>query len=165
MSDEARKITIYVSPALARVMRASGDASRSGRLTDMALRYEAIIEEELSKFAECLTLGDWCAIMDSNNGAFLNDEHTWRSTYLNVIDCDEDLDAKWGIDRRKLAAGMRYMRLAQRAAIAEAIERFWSDDVPGTNAERLQRAGVSYFGMPTPDAAKPALAPDEEPQA
>ena len=117
------RTSIYVGEPLQRVLDHVGAENRSGRINDIAGRYDAIISDELARLS--LTANEWAAIVDANNGTFMHDEYGWRLAFANVQDTPE-LDAKWGVDRLELARKIGAPSIAMRAAVAEVIERFWS---------------------------------------
>lgn len=138
--DDDKRISIYVGRPLRDVM---GEAeNRSGRLNAVADRYLSIIADELYRIK--FSKGEWCAIMDANNGVGMadltGDTMSWQMMWANVADSPE-LDAKWEIDHAGLAGRMQAMTTAGRAAVYEACKTFWENtDLP--TDEALAKAGI-----------------------
>jgi len=119
----AERFNIYAGPPITRVLEQAGRDNKSGRMNDIAARYDAIITHELARLR--LTEKDWCAIVDANNGAVLGDDVGWRSTWANVMDSPELAD-KWDVNPIALANRLRVLPLPAQAAVTEIVERFWS---------------------------------------
>jgi hypothetical protein len=120
----AERMSIYAGPPLLAAL--AGFENRSGRLNDVAERYLAIIAEELK--TPRFRLGEWCAIMDVLNGSQIDvggrPDSQW--CWVSMAESPE-MDTKWGIDHEALAARMRSLPLAARAAIHEAAGRFYRE--------------------------------------
>lgn len=145
----SKRTTIWISDqaegALGPVKQEEGD-SLSGRINSILIRYDQIRVENCPE----LPVGEWCAICDANNGAWLQAESgendPARYAWMNVADSDE-LDLKWGIDRLDLARRMKAMPISQQCAVIEVVGRFWrlqAGEGEGY-AELLRRCGAKVL--------------------
>lgn len=97
-----------------------------------------VVNAKLSRYRQAvaaamptLTLAEWCAIVDANNGAWLLDTPpVWLAD--NVADSPE-LAEKWNLDHAALVKKLRQLGFFQAMAVEDVIERFWK-------SPRLQEA-------------------------
>lgn len=82
-------------------------------------RMDEIIRDAMPRFSE----GEWSAILDANNGAWLMDTPAHWLTE-NVRDSD-GLDEKWNIDTHRLVEKLQALPYAAHCAIEDVIWRFW----------------------------------------
>jgi hypothetical protein len=148
--EVGEKFSIYAGEPVDRLLTLAGRDNRSGRINDCASRYLDVVDEELARLD--FTRDEWCAICDANNGSMIGgfgDDISWRMAWANVADTPE-LGEKWDIDLASLVGRMQGLTLAQKAAVAEVIQRFW---------ERVS--------LPTDDALREAgaLSDDKTPHA
>lgn len=149
-----KKISVYLSDgALAELDRTStihhdGSVERntSGRLSSIVERYGEIVRRHVP----ALTLAEWCAICDANNGCFMDDiPESVTMLWANVVD-SPGLDEKWGIDAAgDLVTKMRRFSYAESIAVAEVVQRFWSDTRSRDNHEWLTTCGANIVDTPT----------------
>jgi hypothetical protein len=120
--------------------------NRSGRLNTVCERYRAMVADELARLD--LSKGEWCAIMDANNGVeqYIGGAAQFPSMlWANVHDSGSQLGEKWGIDETWLVAKLQQMPKSTLIAIQEVCDRFWSHtDEPTEKA--LTTAGVRTEG-------------------
>lgn len=146
MTDKpmARKATIYLHPSTLTILGPRGEdkANLSGRINGIVQRYAGITSDSMPE----LSLGEWCAICDANNGtgAFElagTDIDEARHLWANVADSGPDgLGDKWGVDLEALAKKLRAMPMASKAAVYEVVRAFWSSpDLNRLNNEDLLR--------------------------
>ncbi|MCA3302441.1 MAG: hypothetical protein INF98_09750, partial [Roseomonas sp.] len=123
------------------------DQGLSGRITETALRYRALLDAAVPD----LTESQWCAICDALNGYWLVMESSDRwsdpvlSAWANVQDAEADgLGEKWNVDVGGLAHLLGAMPYVQQAAVCDVVRRFWKhpklNDLP--TAELLRQAGA-----------------------
>lgn len=140
-SDNPNRVQVYAGEPMRRLLAATGDESRSARVNSMADRYDAIIRDQLNRMD--LTVDEWMAVLDANNGTVLDDGVGWQLCYANVWDSGDELDLKWNINRRHLTARLQAMDAAGRAAVAEVVDRFWGvRRGEATKVELLAACGV-----------------------
>ena len=138
----AQKSSVYLADESLAVLRATArdgeDFSLSGRINSIVQRYGEVVARECPEFS----LGEWCAICDANNGTILDDmPSTTAFMWANVAD-SEGIGEKWGIDAEKLVAKMRKLGYAQTVAVAEVVQRFWSDCTRFDNEKWLAECGA-----------------------
>lgn len=136
-----RKSSVWLTPELIEIIEATfpeGRGNMSGRINTIILRYA----EMVARSAPELSLAEWCAVCDANNGT-VTDEMPMSVTLLwaNVHDC-RGLGEKWDVDVKKLVNKMRSWTYAESVACAEIVERFWSDMSQGDNREWLVKCGA-----------------------
>lgn len=126
----SKRLTLYIADESQAVIGPENPAtSRAGRINSIIQRYGAIIRDAMPEFSQ----GEWCAIVDANNGSILDDmPQTVAYTWANVHDSPE-LGDKWGIDQAALVDKLRSLTYAQKCAVAEVIAGFW-------NSEKLNQA-------------------------
>lgn len=123
----AKKTTVWLTEAAARIC--GGEIS--GRInTIVGSRYDALVRACLP----VLTDGEWCAVMDANNGTIMDDDAAIGGGYgpgalrsgmwANVADTP-GLGEKWSIDALALTQKMQLWTEAQAVAAAEAVQTFW----------------------------------------
>lgn len=138
----AQKSSVYLTDETLAVLRATApknaDFSLSGRINSIAERYGEIVGRECPTFTE----SEWCAICDANNGTILDDlPQTTAHMWANVAD-SPGIGEKWGIDAARLVSKMRKLRYVETVAVAEIVQRFWSDCSRGDNAAWLAECGA-----------------------
>jgi hypothetical protein len=136
----AERFNIYAGPPIVRALEQAGRDNKSGRMNDIAARYDAIIAHELAGLS--FSFREWGAIVSANremNGL------TWRQAWANVSDRPE-IAPRWKIDAQALATRMRALPVPAQAAIVEVIDRFWSLNADGDGAydQLLAEAGVTF---------------------
>lgn len=123
------------------VLEAVGKSdSLSARISNIILRYRAIVREAMPE----LTVAQWCAIVDANNGTVIDDlPQTVNHLWANLADAPE-LGEKWGIDHHALIRQLQDMTTAQNCATAEVIAAFWSSENlnSASNEDLLTAAGA-----------------------
>lgn len=140
------KFSIYASEPLLAALSALGDrddGNRSARINVVCERYLAIVADELKRLK--FSKGEWCAIMDANNGAqvYLGGAALFPSMiWANVHDSPE-LEDKWKIDQAALVRRLQALPPSSLIAIQEACDRFWSRTDKPTD-EALAAAGVKF---------------------
>lgn len=148
-----KKISVYLSNgALAELDRTStvhhdGSVERntSGRLSSIVERYGEIVR----RHAPALSLGEWCAICDANNGCFMDDiPESVTMLWANVAD-SPGIGEKWAVDADDLVRRMRGLTYAESIAVAEVVQRFWADTRSRDNHEWLTACGANIVDSPT----------------
>jgi hypothetical protein len=144
MKSKDRKLSVYMGEPLRAALAITGDDNpetgvKSRRINNVCERYLDLMHFAMPEFSR----GEWCAIMDANNGIGIGGEiMDMLGTWQNVADsADDGLEEKWGIDCQRLAARMRELPRASRIAIGEAVERFWAAHELPTD-EALAKAAV-----------------------
>jgi hypothetical protein len=123
----------------------SGSAEECGshawRISNAVERYLAIVEHDMPT----LTIGEWCAIIDTLNGTFL-DSSKIRCMWMEIADHEPGfLEQKWKIERKVLIERLKTMPAGSRMAVAEVAHRFWSSEdarCGATYREVLTRLGA-----------------------
>lgn len=102
----------------------TGVESFSGRVGFLIAAAAKCAEEAMP----VLSVGEWCAIGDANNGTAMSHElgPEWavQGMIANVADAPE-LGEKWGIDQRELVHKLFGLPFAARLAVFEVNRRFW----------------------------------------
>lgn len=130
------KFSIYAGEPMALALSLFDD-NRSGRINAICDRYLAIV----AKHTPVMTRGEWSAVCDVINGAFL-DARGIDLCWASVADSGPDgIGEKWGVDVDALANRIRAMSLAERVAMCECVERFWSMCV---EPDALDRCGARF---------------------
>lgn len=145
MSKNTRaELSIYVDEPIGTLLasvRAEDCGSRSWRISNAVERYQAIVEHDMPT----LTVGEWCAILDTLNGTFL-EPLLIQCIWMEIADHEPGfLEQKWGIDRNVLIERLKVMPLGSLMAIAEVVQQFWSSGNFRTNEtyeEVLTRLGA-----------------------
>ena len=77
-----------------------------------------------------LSVSEWCAIVDANNGSLFpyeqGPEAVVRGVIHNVFDSAEDEDEKWGVSCEDLARKLSALSFAQKLAVFEITRGFWT---------------------------------------
>jgi hypothetical protein len=136
------RFSIYAGTPMVAALAALGQEgiNRSGRLNTVCERYMAMVTDALARLD--LSRGEWCAVMDANNGVQEWTGDPWHGTMLwaNVADTP-GLGEKWGVDQEVLVARLRALGKTDLIAVQEVCDRFWSHaDLPTDDA--LAQAGV-----------------------
>ncbi len=145
--SEAKRFTVHLPPKALEALGRDDMIGLSGRITEVALRYRALLDDAMPT----LTEAQWSAICDVLNGTWLICDDIERtgdpvhSIWASIADSDEDgTGEKWNIDPLALAATLRDMPYASQAAVAEVVRRFWKH--PGLNdlptADLLRQCGA-----------------------
>lgn len=118
-----KKTSIYLSESALEVIGEKPD-SLSGRINDIICRYGEAIQQGMPEFS----LNEWCAIVDANNGTFIDGiPFNQVLIWANVIESSLDgLGEKWRIDPIELSETIRKLPLISQMAIAEVVTKFWS---------------------------------------
>lgn len=137
-----KQTTYYTDETLATLNAGLTEGeSFSGRIEAIVARYDRIVKECSPE----LTLGEWCAICDANNGTILHDlPQTVTFMWANVAD-SEGLGEKWGIDQTKLVAKMRKWSYPLAVACAEIVQRFRCDTSRTDNEDWLRECGAKII--------------------
>lgn len=131
-----------VAEAVVNQASEKGD-SFSGRLNSIIVRYAGMVDAAMP----ALTLPEWLAVCDANNGTFLEVEaikfDPARSAWLNVADSGPDgLAEKWGVNLEDLAQKLRAMSYPEQVAVWEIIQRFWRGNHKGDFADTFAAIGA-----------------------
>jgi hypothetical protein len=102
------------------------DDSVAGRLQVVCTRYARIIEGVMPTFSR----GEWCALLNGNSRVGVTAD--WPALWTNLSDNAPTLSEKWNVDVADFASRLQDLPVPQLAAVAEAVDRFWSDayDLP-----------------------------------
>ena len=135
------KSSVWLTPELISIIQATfpeGRGNMSGRINTILSRYA----EMVARSAPELSLSEWGAVCDANNGTMTDDmPASVTLLWANVHD-SRGLDEKWDVDVKKLVNKMRAWSYAESVACAEIVERFWSDPIPEDNREWLIKCGA-----------------------
>lgn len=136
-SKRGEKLSVYAGEPLALVL-VGHDENRSGRINTVCDRYLAVVAAHCPKMSE----DEWMAACDALNGACLRDDASIRFVWAEIADC-AGLGEKWSIDQFALAQRLRAMPLAEKVALIEVVERFWSRcDLDSREALKLAGAQI-----------------------
>ena len=117
------------------------------RLNTICERYGMIMARDSVE----LTVGEWCAIIDTKKGTFefdycFNDHHFGLSLGFELLEADhfEDISGKHGIDAKALATRLEKLPYAQLCSILEVVSRFWQDNTCQSSSikHQLEAAGA-----------------------
>lgn len=138
------ELSIYVDEPIRTLLAsvsAEDSGARSWRISNAVERYLAIVEHDMPT----LTIGEWCAIIDTLNGTFLESSQI-RCMWMEIADHEPGfLEQKWKIDRKVLIERLKTMPVGSRMAVAEVAHRFWSSEEArcgATYREVLTRLGA-----------------------
>jgi hypothetical protein len=152
--SSSKRFTVHLAEPALQALGQDADLGLSGRITEVALRFAALIDDGMPAF----TAAEWCALCDSLNGYFLIYDHGTgsdmdpaRHAWANVADAADGPDRlgeKWNVDGRALALRMRDMPYLQQVAACEVVRRFWRD--PQLNdldeVDLLRKVGARLAG-------------------
>lgn len=124
----------------------SGAESFSGRVGFLVGAACQVAEEN----RPALTVGEWCALADANNGTIspyeYGVEQVLSGMTLNLYDSAMECDEKWSIDCKETARKIMAMPLPERLAVFEIARRFWhSPDILNSSKgyrEAFERLGA-----------------------
>lgn len=142
----AQKASVYLADASLAVLSAiQGPAEEryalSGRINTIVGRYGEIVRRSMPE----LTLGEWCAVCDANNGSMIDVEEfaaiSASLLWANVAD-SPGIGEKWGVDAKTLVKKLRGLSFAETIAVAEVVQRFWSDCAQTDNGAWLEKCGA-----------------------
>jgi hypothetical protein len=138
----AKRTSVYLTENTLRILGQADDSpeleSLSGRINAAIGRFGELVADGMP----ALTKGEWCAIMDANNGCFTHEFQPDERSLLwaNLAD-SQGMDEKWGIDSNALVKKMRIWSQVESTAAIEAVAAFWRNYELPTD-EALIRAGV-----------------------
>ena len=98
--------------------------SRSGRINEVAARYQAILDADCPGF----TQAEWSAICEALNGFFMEGvESHPRLAWAEISEADRihNLGQKWDVDAEALALRVRALPMGALIAVCEVVQRFW----------------------------------------
>lgn len=136
----SKKVSIYLRERTQDVIGETAGDGLSLRIAAMLARYERLCRELMPAFSR----GEWCAIMDANNGGtdiFVAEVDGYPSAtgiWANVHDTPE-LGEKWEIDQAKLVKRLQKLSMPELLAVDEAVARFWNHHELVTD-EALEKA-------------------------
>jgi hypothetical protein len=144
----AGKVSIYLGERAETAL--AGSDNRSGRLEEVCNRYLAIVAEELERLD--LSETEWSAALNGfesvlqtagiNISRLRSDPVTWRIPWMLALP-NRGIADKWGVDVQALTEKMERFSLAQRAAFAEACDRYVRHRNEGLAPDQAtERAGV-----------------------
>ncbi|WP_454859707.1 hypothetical protein [Promicromonospora soli] len=124
------------------------DRTISAAARNGLLRYYRILDASLRGLS--LTEAEASLICDALNGVWLRDGGSEEMIWAEISDAIsyEGLDTKWGVDGASLVGTVRGWTLAQKVAVVDAVERFWSD-TSRPSGEMLREAGLVRDAKPT----------------
>lgn len=130
-------ITFRPGP-LASALEARGANAAEVVRRDLA-RYYQLLERELRWVR--LSEPEASLICDALNGSFIDDPQGLEAEIADACDLD-GLHTKWGVDRDALLTSIRSWTYAQRAAVLDAVERYWRGPHELPLAEGLRAVGL-----------------------
>ena len=81
--------------------------------------------------APSLTIGEWCALADANNGVFhpycLNAKFTLESLWFGVESSAIECNEKWSVDCAVLAQRLRAMPIFEQMIAFDIAHKFWKE--------------------------------------
>jgi len=117
------------------------------RLNSICERYGMIMSRDNVE----LTVGEWCAIIDTKKDTFEFDElfshqHFGLSLWSDLLEAEHfgDMSGRHGIDAKALATRLRELTYAQLCTVLEVVSRFWQDEPcqSGSIQDELEAAGA-----------------------
>lgn len=135
-----KKATYYSDSIVAKIDAVSGDdenameesfSGRVGFLIDAAVSIAA-------QSTPTLTVGEWCALADANNGTCHTFEHGMESVlsgmWHNLFDSSMSNDERFDVDCTALAKRLSKSPIAEQLAVFEIVRKFW----------KTKHAGITY---------------------
>jgi hypothetical protein len=142
MTSTAKRFTVHLPAHALDALGMDPDQALSGRITETALRYRALLDEAMPT----LTEGQWRLICDALKGLDL---------VMDRIDMDRvqstpqhldrpGLGEKWNVDAQALQRWMMNSPYVQQVAICDVVRNFWHlsrlHGLP--DADSLRQAGA-----------------------
>lgn len=124
----SKRTSIYMPDTMKNLLASYGEGnSLSGSIAALMQRYSEITRDACPE----LSVNEWCAICDANNGCWVwlsaGGHDPYQSLWANVADSEPDgLDEKWHVSCRELAEKLRGMSLAEKAAVWDVAAKFWA---------------------------------------
>ena len=140
------KASIYLRDNTSAVIGPTEVTGLSGRIAAICSRYERIVRDLVPE----LSVGEWLAIMDANNGG----SDVWHGAehdsgahgtmiWANIAD-SPGIGEKWDIDAKALVRRLQKLSAAELFAIDEVVARYWaivsSDVTFDVDSEHLRAA-------------------------
>lgn len=115
---------ITLPDELAVRLKATGNLSEAIRQT--MTRYQTLLACARADLREILTPDEAALLADICNGTLFEPyEVALHALPVEAEDAEEGYYAKWGVTRHVLLAKLHSLSPLQRAALIDAIERFW----------------------------------------
>jgi hypothetical protein len=119
------QISIYCSREICKVLNTAplgGDASN--RIHEICDRYLEIVRQDMPSLSQ----SEWAALIDCLNSTLRNTQTIQHLEYgiRDAVDMDNLAD-RWCFDGDDLCNRLGAMTYSQKAAIIEAVDRFWSE--------------------------------------
>lgn len=160
----AGRKSIYVPDsrhsALYRLLSMRGDDAVSHTLETAIERYLMVIGHSLPN----LSPEEWCLVLDSQLGVFLDDETGVQLVGETTVESMEidSLDQKWGVDAGRMREIMADLTYAEKQAVCEFIELFRADDTGESYTEIISRVQTLLCPYPSKDIvqATQRMSPD-----
>ena len=122
------KRTTYYPDAVEAIINVAPDGveSFSGRVGFLIASAARVAAENAPE----LTVNEWCALVDANNGSLYSYEQgpavVVRGIIHNVFDNADPGNAQWGISCEDLARKLGAMPFVQQLAVFEFVRGFWT---------------------------------------
>lgn len=114
------------------------DRNTSGRICSIVTRYSEAVYRHCPEFE----FAEWCAICNTNISNMLDDYPECTALlWVNVANSS-------GIDAHNLVVKMRRLSYIESIAVAEIVQRVWTDASKKNNQEWLQECGAKFKPVP-----------------
>lgn len=142
MPEDLKHVTFRPGPLSGSILERMDDTTAGTVVQRDLTRYYEILELALHRVE--LTEGEAGFLVDICNGTRFDPfPVAAQSLHYEVEDAEPEYDSKWGVDRPSFIAKLRGYSLLERAAICDAIERFWIDSYHKDSTQaRLVHVGL-----------------------
>lgn len=142
MPENLKHVTFRPGSLSDPILERSGDMTAGAIAQRDLTRYYEMLEMALQRVN--LTEGEARMLVDICNGTRFDPfPVAAQSLHYEVEDAEPEYDSKWGVDRPSFIAKLRGYSLLERAAICDAIERFWIDSYHKDSTQaRLVHVGL-----------------------
>jgi len=136
MTNESDRISAWVPQEIIAALTARGILSEA--LREVLARYFALLEAARADLRERFAAAELGLLVDICQGT-LWEAHTLCMVGQQAADAEDAHYERWGLERRDLLKKMRGLNLLQRAALVDAIERYWRASATGM---RISHEGI-----------------------
>lgn len=123
------KFMISMLPEIAEeIDRRNAGENRSGTISRMLSRYLYVMADARRRLREQFSEGEISLILDALNGTGFHDEHAPIFIDAEISDAIslDKLDTKWSVDGPTLVKKLSALSYADKLAIVDASERWWT---------------------------------------
>lgn len=122
-----------------------GPFHRSSAIREMLERYLAMLSDGRKEVARKLSAHEFFAVLDVMHGTYTGGDPTWISNPVLAWEVDEGLKdglaEKYQVDGPALVEKLKKLSLAERAALLDAVDRYWLHPEGGNTLHGAEVAG------------------------